>query len=427
LRSARICTIHSFWFELIRENAENCGVSPMFTIAEPAQERIYQQRALQSVMERWSKKTADMELLFSHFCAREDTELETVILEIADYMDTLPFRDAWIRQAAVLSADGDSLLEKYRTAFCEGAEELLLLMEQAKSLAMAVLPDSRENRYLDKIQEDVTLLHAQMEDVRTVPAEQLLENPLKSVIGFSAFPRKNKKENADEEARTALQKLRDLYKAQYKDRLVKAYLEPLRYFQEDTAVQQKLIPLLLSLTDEYLTALFQEKQRQNVLSFSDAEELALGLLGTVDEEGRLHKTELAETLSQQISLIMVDEYQDSNNKQDCLFKLLSRDSTIQEDGLHYGTNAFLVGDVKQSIYSFRQANPENFRRAIVESTPLADCKHTEMALIYLNQNFRSAPGVLDFVNSLFGTLMTVQCGEVQYDDNERLNFGLQVY
>lgn len=427
LSSARICTIHSFCFELIRENAENCGVSPMFTIAEPAQERIYQQRALQSVMERWSKKTADMELLFSHFCARDDTELEAVILEIADYMDTLPFRDAWIRQAVVLSADGDSLLEKYRTAFCEGAEELLLLMEQAKLLAMAVLPDSSENRYLDKVQEDVTLLRAQMEDVRTIPAEQLLENPLKSVIGFSAFPRKNKKENADEEARTALQKLRDLYKAQYKDRLVKAYLEPLRYFQEDTAVQQQLIPLLLSLTDEYLTALFQEKQQQNVLSFSDAEELALGLLGTVDEEGRLHKTELAESLSQQISLIMVDEYQDSNNKQDCLFKLLSRDSTIQEDGLHYGTNAFLVGDVKQSIYSFRQANPENFRRAIAESTPLADCKHTEMARIYLNQNFRSAPGVLDFVNSLFDTLMTVKCGEVRYDDNERLNFGSQVY
>ncbi len=427
LSSAHICTIHSFCFDLIRDNAENCGVSPLFSIAEPAQERIYQQRALQSVMECWSKKTADMELLFSYFCAREDTELESVILEIADYMDTLPFRDVWIKQAMVLSANSDALLKRYRAAFCEGAEELLLMMEQAKLLAASVLPDSSENRYLNIVEEDITLLREQMDYVRSVSEEQLLENPLKSVIGFSAFPRRNKKENAEEQARTALQKLRDLYKAQYKERLVKAYLEPLRYFQEDTAVQQKLIPLLLRLTEEYLTALFQEKQKQNVLSFSDAEELALRLLGTVGEDGKLHRTELAEALSQQISLIMVDEYQDSNNKQDCLFKLLSRDGTIQEDGLHYGTNAFLVGDVKQAIYSFRQANPENFRRVIAESTPLVDCKHSEMALIYLNQNFRSASGVLNFVNSLFHSLMTERCGEVLYDENEQLNFGSQVY
>lgn len=427
LSTARICTIHSFCYDLIREYAENCNVSPFFTIVEKAENAMYQKRAMQKTLERWSRKTEEMELLFSCLCTNENSELETVIKSIAEYMESLPFRRQWMQQALRLSTDSTVLLRKIRTECCARLEELILFIEAAKPAAISAVPslDATKNRYLQKLYADIASIRNQITSLQQLTDEELLADPFGTKVKLTDFPRDRKKDDAVQETRAAFKQCCDLYKDYYNEAI--SVLGSLRYFDEDFALQQKLIPLLLDMTEEYLDELFEEKRRQNVLGFSDAEELALGLLGTVDEKGNICRTELARALSEQISLIMVDEYQDSNNKQDCLFKLLSRDAVLSEDGLHYGSNVFLVGDVKQSIYSFRKANPENFRRAIAESVPLAACKDGEMGRIYLNQNFRSANGVLDFVNALFGALMTEQCGEVRYDGNEQLNFGSKLY
>ena len=120
---------------------------------------------------------------------------------------------------------------------------------------------------------------------------------------------------------------------------------------------------------------------------------------------------------------MIDEYQDSNNKQDDIFKLLSRNCIEPETGtLRYGDNVFLVGDVKQSIYRFRLANPQNFVHAISSAgTETSVCRH-----IVLNRNFRSVPAVLDFVNFVCGSLMSDTCGDVAYTDAEALYPGTDI-
>lgn len=120
---------------------------------------------------------------------------------------------------------------------------------------------------------------------------------------------------------------------------------------------------------------------------------------------------------------MIDEYQDSNNKQDDIFKLLSRNCIRPETGtLRYGDNVFLVGDVKQSIYRFRLANPQNFVHAISSAgTETSVCRH-----IVLNRNFRSVPAVLDFVNFVCGSLMSDTCGDVAYTDAEALYPGTDI-
>lgn len=426
LSSARICTIHSFCFDLIREYAENCGVSSLFTIAEPAQDAIYQRHAMEKVLERQSRNTEEMELLFANLCTRDDSELEDIIGCIAEHLESVPFRHEWIKKALRLSADADALLDRMRETFCERLAEIIQLIRTADAVALDASPtvERAKNRYVTKLNTDLSALQNQIHTLRQMSGAALLEKPLGTVVKLKTFPRETKTD--DPEIRTMCQQCCELYGSLYK-KAVSDYLRPLQYLNEDNEKNRQLIPLLLIITEEYLDELFQEKCRQNVLGFSDAEELALELLGQVDDNGRICRTKLAETLSKEISLIMVDEYQDTNNKQDCLFKLLSKDAVLAEDGLHYGSNVFLVGDVKQSIYSFRQANPENFRRAITESIPLDSCQAQEMARIYLNQNFRSAAGVLDFVNALFSSLMTEACGEVLYDQNERLNFGSALY
>ena len=428
LASAKISTISSFCFDLIRENADTLGISPQFIIAEPEQAVVYEQRAMQKVMEHWTKSVPEMETLFSYLCTREDKELEKIIFDLADDLSAQAFPQYWIEQAKKACENTMPLFEAIRKKFCDGMQDVIFIANKALPYAESSMTEGiplDENPYFGKVTNDIMnlqklLLFVQNADMDTISAQL----PQKQII-FGEFNSRTKK-NINADVRKVCKQICEKYEALYKH-IMTYYLQPLQFFKADAEVQKKLIPLLLTLTQEYREELLEEKKRQNVLTFSDGEELAITLLGMLDENGNIQRTPLATELSNQYQLIMVDEYQDSNNKQDCLFKLLSRDAVIDEKGLHYGTNAFLVGDVKQSIYSFRKANPENFRRAIQDSKPLETAPEDVLSLIYLNHNFRSSEGVLTFINALFESMMTKECGEVDYNQNEQLNFHSVVY
>ena len=425
LGSAHISTIHSFCFDLIREHADLLGISPQFAIGEPSQESVYRQRAMQTVLDRWGREhREDMEMLASCFCIRSDQEIESIVSRLAAFTGSLDFPQLWYRRAGELLADDGALPARMRDSFLAQVQQLVQFAQEAKPYAQAAVPDPAANPFLALLQEDTASMLAVCEKLSGVSEQEVPSCLAYARIAFSPFPRIRKNVDADNKA--AFKQFRDYYKDWY-NALVRDCLEPLVYAQEDLLVQRRTIPLLLSLTQQYLEELFAEKCRQNVLCFSDAEELTLELLCEIDEDGHLRRTPLARTLSEHYRLVMVDEYQDTNNKQDTIFKLLSCNGTIRDNVPLYGTNAFLVGDVKQSIYSFRQANPENFRKAAAASTPLQECRGEEMACIYLNQNFRSANGVIRFVNALFRLVMTPACGEVVYNESEELHFGALAY
>ncbi|MFQ9093211.1 MAG: UvrD-helicase domain-containing protein [Ruminococcus sp.] len=131
------------------------------------------------------------------------------------------------------------------------------------------------------------------------------------------------------------------------------------YEAGDLVQHAQLMPLLLELEEQLTAEIWQQKVQQNALAFDDAERMALELLAELSPEGTIQPSALAKELQAYYQLIMIDEYQDSNNKQDDIFKLLSRNCIEPETGtLRYGDNVFLVGDVKQSIYRFRLATPE---------------------------------------------------------------------
>ncbi len=426
LSGAKIATINAFCFDLIRENADSLGISPQFTVAEPAQESILQHRVLDKVLERWSKEMPQIHELYNHFCTKSDSDLETLVLSIADFLSSLAFPRLWMQSAKAIAADSTKVFEHMRGAFCEQLSALIALYREILPIADGARPVSKGKKvsYRDKADADIAALEAYLQLVRAAAMDGLCSDPTAMNPRFKNMPKKD--EELDTELRESFQYIVGILKKRV-ETLNKTYLKPLRFFQEDAALSATLVTALLDLTQEYMDALFEEKLRQNMLSFADGEELMLRLLADVDEQGNIRRSHLAEQLSETCDLIMVDEYQDTNNKQDCIFKLLSRGCTIGADGVHYGDNAFLVGDVKQSIYTFRQSNPANFRRIIAESTPLADCHGKELARIYLNQNFRSAHGVLDFVNALFLAVMRDACGDVNYDEHEQLNFGSPVY
>ena len=432
LSNAKISTIHSFCFDFIRENADACGVYAQFGVAEPAREYVFKKRAVQTVLERWSKdRRDDITLLLNRLCTAGDSELENLILLIAEYKNSLAFPSYWTEQAKKICQEENNtvFLDMFRQTFAQEIQECISLAEKCRPFATAAYSDPNKMVYENIRKNDIKLFETCREYILHAEPEKLLADPFKAVGSFDAFRGgSSKSDYYDEDNKAIFKNIRGMYQKKYKA-LKEKLLEPLGYWKDDEIVQKQIIPLMLEMTEEYQQELFEEKKKQNVLSFSDAEHLVLNLLASVDENGLIHRSALAEAAAEKYELIMIDEYQDSNDKQDCLFKLLSRNCRVSEDGtkLHYGTNAFLVGDVKQSIYGFRQANPENFKRAIQESTPLEQCKDQEMARIYLNQNFRSAPGILNFINSMFRLLMSEQCGGLVYDVHEQLNFGAEVY
>lgn len=425
LGSARISTINSFCFDLIRENADLCGVSSQFRIADDSEESVYENAALKNVLEYWGKhRREDIERLFSCFCARNDDELEQIIRSVADYMKSLAFPDYWRSQALEVCGDAQFLFEAVRAAACRGLEEVLSFAERSVPFAEGSYPAGTPNKFKNMVEEDLANIRFHLNFLRTADMERLLESPVNHEAQFTKFTNPGSK--VIMENKMVFHQFCTTYRAKY-EAVMEKLLRPLRYFEEDLQLQKTIVPLLLEITQDYREELFAEKCRRNSLCFDDAERIALELLGRVSPEGIVTRTPLAEALSNQYSLIMVDEYQDCNNKQDCLFKLLSCGCNGDENGLHYGSNAFLVGDVKQSIYSFRQANPRNFMNALKESTFIDQCSAQETACIYLNRNFRSSEGVIHFVNSLFARLMTLQCGEVAYNENEFLYYGAVHY
>ena len=163
----------------------------------------------------------------------------------------------------------------------------------------------------------------------------------------------------------------------------------------------------------------QRKQERKLLEFSDFEHQALRLLRTPDGVC----TPLCQSIRQNYAAVMVDEYQDTNALQDAIYRCLASPA---------GDDLFLVGDLKQSIYRFRQADPSIFRTKLDVWAPLpggtarprpAEGTPGTDALLALDANFRSAPQVVAGINFIFEQLMTPQLGDTAYGDGQRLVCG----
>lgn len=182
---------------------------------------------------------------------------------------------------------------------------------------------------------------------------------------------------------------------------------------EDLQAVAPAMAALLALTAEFSRRYREEKLRLNAADFSDQEHLALELL--TNEDG--NPTELGKQVSARYQEILVDEYQDTNEVQNHIFQAVSRK----------GKNLFTVGDVKQSIYRFRLADPTIFLRKYAAFKSHTDAAEGEERKILLSQNFRSRKEILDAANFIFENIMSPELGEMEYGEDEKLHFGAAYY
>ena len=181
---------------------------------------------------------------------------------------------------------------------------------------------------------------------------------------------------------------------------------------EDINNMYDILKELEKLVNEFSNQFAIRKKEKNIIDFNDIEHFALRILIKKDEKtGKFIKTEIAKNYEEKFEEIAIDEYQDSNLVQEYILNSISK-----------GNNMFMVGDVKQSIYKFRQARPELFLEKY-EKYQLKENQKEENLKIQLFKNFRSRKNVLDITNLVFQNIMSKEAGDINYDENEYLNLG----
>ena len=404
---AKISTIHSFCFDMIRDNAELAGVSADFRIADENEEKIMISSAIKTVIGNISLRSPEMKNeLRDFFCNKKEYELSEVFEKFYNYAVSMPFCEDILSEILEgFSGSTDEIKKEYVRILSEQAEEFaetaLFCKEFAESVAALDVSNTFENEY--------NLFRSIAEKIKD---EKILYDDRIAMFGGVDFKRMPsfKPENAiEDDVKTQYTALRNRYKDKYK-RLCKDHLFRNSDIEDDREIHKKILSYLIEIVKEIDDEIYVMKEEKNVLTFSDAERVSVKLLCRKDENGNIAKTELAESLSKYYGEIMIDEYQDSNAMQDLIFRMLSKNSE----------NLFAVGDIKQSIYRFRQSDPTIFVNALKSAVEYDDAGEKDPAVIRLNDNFRSSEDVVNFVNFTFSLIMSEKVGEIDYSDNQSL-------
>lgn len=415
MEQAHISTVHAFCLDLIREEAHTLDLEADFRIADDNELKILLSTTVHECVEQCYERDESGE-----FCAlaelissgRDDSRLIKTILRLYAFVRSHPFYEDWLREK----------LDFYRTQGPLGAtvwgKEILEYTKDVLRYAMGLCQrgiqlmqgdQALQKAYLGAFQADCQLLEELLGRCGQADWDGVyaLLHPLK----FSPLGRLSNYED------TARKDLAQGLRAQ-----VKKLLTQLAQHQfcatgeealEDIGAAYPKVKSLFEAVQLLCRRMWEKKRERRIIDFSDMEHLALKLLVEQTPDGA-RRTEFARQLSQRFHEVLVDEFQDTNEVQDLIFRAVSQDEE----------NLFLVGDVKQSIYRFRQAMPEIFLEKKRSYHPLVPGENPQFpAVLVLDRNFRSRVQITDSVNFIFRQLMSRELGEIEYDDSECLVCG----
>lgn len=417
LQSAKISTIHSFCFELIRDNIQELELTGSFRIMDETEARLMVSGEVSDLItDRYEKQPELMEKLYDSFCSKDDSPLETLIYDIYEFISSVPYGMEWLKKScrryAPDSAAYDEFLNTYNKFIIKKIEKAEELSAECVELAGDAGLSEKCTDILDSEYFAVT----KIKKLFSADDKNLKEKS--AVYNAPEFARLVMGKDVDPDIKERIQLLRNDYKKILKEDIAEC-AELIEYSEEDFETHYEVLSILEDLISELEERLWKRKVEKGCIGFSDAETLTVKLLSSLDENGNIIKSSLANELSEYYKIIMIDEFQDTNNNQDLIFKLLSHGGTAELAG----DNMFMVGDVKQSIYRFRLANPKNFINTLEHSVEYSACREGENAYIKLNKNFRSSKDVIEFVNFIFRSVMSREVGEIVYDSGEELAKG----
>ena len=409
LNKANICTIDSFCLDVIKNNFFEIEISPNFRIADTAEIDLLKQEVLEKIFEeKYEKHDKDFEKLIKTYTSyRDDTPLKDMILKIYTYIESNPFPLKWlneqiekfnikdVKQDFSNTEWGKILLENMK-------EELEDCIKKLKAEERRLSFESELDQYERVINSDISQLEMVYGNLETWDkAYSLINN-----VEFLKWPVSRKITNPEKDKAKAL---RDKVTKDFKAKRIKIFTANSEDANNDLIEMYEILSKLENLIVDFDKEFSKNKRDRNIVDFSDVEHLALKILVKIEGNQEV-SSEIAKKYQEKFIEIAIDEYQDSNLVQEYILTSISN-----------GKNIFMVGDVKQSIYKFRQAMPDLF---LSKYKNYSENETNENGLkIKLFKNFRSRKNVLDFTNLIFENIMGQKIGEIEYTEEEYLNLG----
>ncbi|MGV2886040.1 helicase-exonuclease AddAB subunit AddA [Paenibacillus taichungensis] len=411
INRASITTLHSFCKDVIKRYYQTIDLDPGFRVANETESALIRQDVLDSLMEDKYEMmvTGDSFWALAEWFGgeRDDAALFRLVQQLYDASRSHPKPDQWLREMAFLF-DGPAAGEAW---FASLMLDVRLELQSIRAMLTDALHVATSPGgplpYVDNLQSELASINSFIE-----ASESTWENLYQS-LQASVFDRLKpcKKDAFDEGMIQRVKDYRDAAKKaleKVKEDLFKRSLEQYRFELVSMApIMRELVELVISFAADYQLA----KNEKNLVDFSDLEHFCLKVLSDEKENGVLTPSSAALSYKKQFQEVLLDEYQDTNRVQEAIVTLISR----QEPG-----NRFMVGDVKQSVYRFRLAEPGLF---LAKYNRFPKDGSGDGLRIDLARNFRSRREVIHAANFIFRQIMSERVGEVPYDKDAELVYG----
>jgi len=392
---AQICTIDSFCQRILRDYSYAAGIRSDFRLMDESEAQDLQIKLLDDLLESNydSGDKGFLELVDAYSSGRDDSKLIQSVMDTHGKLQSLPYPIKWLQKHIESDAIGEKIENTIWGQYIIKRVKSIVEYEIKQMLYAIQMISGDENAeiaYKDGFKDTLGGLYSLLDssnkgwDAMCIACDNIPFSRLKAL------------RNASQEAKLA-KSIRDDVKKTIKERISQKYLiassaDLLKDISLIQPAEQSFYKLVLDFTELYST----EKRLRGTLDFSDLEHLALNILCDVTCSPTLYAREISAKYSE----ILVDEFQDINGVQDCIFSALNS-----------STSFVAVGDIKQSIYRFRRADPTIF---------LSYYNNDNIKKIFLPNNFRSSTTILNHVNSLFKNIMSPELGDMVYGNDELL-------
>ncbi len=407
---AKISTVHAFCTDLLREYAYELDIPGDFRVADQQECDQLRQQSIQALLENaytdGLEDPAFRAFIDTQGLGRDDRLVPEIVMQVCDSARCHLNPEQWLDhclEAAALEAVSDASQTVWGRFLLKDLQDTLHLQREAMSRCVDIAQDDPD---LAKV---AAVLKATVESMDKLASCQTWDQVVANraiAYGRLTFPKKI----AQEDRCLRIKSVRNACKDALEKKL-KIFCDPSEQVLSDLAQTELAIQGLVKLARAFSKDYQSRKRRRRVLDFSDLEHCALDLLLG---KQRTAPTQIAAEVGSRFREVLVDEYQDSNGVQDAIFSAL----TCKHQ------NIFLVGDVKQSIYQFRLADPGIFLEKYHRFGDVSGAKPGEGRKVLLSKNFRSGGAILDAANDVFRRCMSRAVGGLDYGDAEALQEGI---
>ncbi len=414
--TGQISTLHSFCLWMVRRWFHRAGVDATVQILDEAEAGLISSELLDDLFNELYAGESELGKSFlrlvDEYGLGDDRWIGEFVLKLTSFLVSLPDPESWLERA------GDGSADRVREVI-DAAKDALVVeigrqVEICRDTAAYIGRALKEcNFHVQKLVDYAARLESWEKQLDVGGDWDAVREDINAyTIDLRGGPRKTKAtpEEVVEDRQKAKALVEDVRKKFLQSRLQKQLCRfSTGEMAEGIGAVVPHVKTIIALAEEYLHRYDQKKRSLSVMDFSDLERFAYGLLTTKRDDEETNP--VVDELRGRFKYVLVDEFQDINPLQAHLLETVSRECTAGSKG-----NLFVVGDVKQSIYRFRLAEPDMFLNR--EQTLRRE--DTDGVCIDLQNNYRSFANILEGANSIFTLLMQKGCGNIAYDEKAML-------